>query len=56
LILIHKQFSKAFFDLEVQMRRKIKLNGIDLEESFGASTIVHDFYEVANYYKLDKVI
>jgi hypothetical protein len=28
-----------------------------LKESFGASTIVHDFYEVetANYYKLDKV-
>jgi hypothetical protein len=34
------------------------LNGIDLlKESFGASTIVHDFYEVetANYYKLDKL-
>jgi hypothetical protein len=28
------------------------------KESFGASTIVHDFYEVetANYYKLDKVV
>jgi hypothetical protein len=39
-------------------RSKIEWGLTYWKESFGASTIVHDFYEVetANYYKLDKVI
>jgi hypothetical protein len=60
--LIHKQFSKKrFFDFGSSNEEEgQKLNGglTYWKESFGASTIVHDFYEVqtANYYKLDNVV
>jgi hypothetical protein len=57
--LIHKQFSeKRFFDFgssNESQGKKLNEGLTYWKESFGASTIVHDFYEVktANYYKLD---
>jgi hypothetical protein len=48
---------KSDFDFEVLIKpRKTECGFGLLKESFGASTIVHDFYEVetANYYKLDQ--
>jgi hypothetical protein len=47
LILIHKQFSKKRFDFGSSNEEEgLKLR-VDLG-NFGASTIVHDFYEVEN--------
>jgi hypothetical protein len=57
--LIQKQFSKKrFFDFgssNLDDGKKLNEGLTYWKESFGASTVVHDFYEVetANYYKLD---
>jgi hypothetical protein len=59
--LIQKQFSKKrFFDFgssNLDEGKKLNEGLTYWKESFGASTVVHDFYEVetANYYKLDDV-
>jgi hypothetical protein len=58
--LIHKRFAKKrFFDFGSSNKnqgKKLNVGLVYWKESFGASTIVHDFYEVetANYYKLEQ--
>ncbi|SEA02066.1 hypothetical protein SAMN05443667_101634 [Flavobacterium gillisiae] len=58
--LVHKRFAKKrFFDFgssNENQGKKLNEGLTYWKESFGASTIVHDFYEVetANYYKLDQ--
>ena len=52
---------KRFFDLGIsneEQGKKLKKGLVFWKESFGASTIVHDFYEVktSNYVKLENVI
>ncbi|GAA3733538.1 hypothetical protein GCM10022422_15390 [Flavobacterium ginsengisoli] len=60
--LIHERFSeKRFFDFGISNENQGKKLNEGLaywKESFGASTIVHDFYEVntANYTKLEDIL